>query len=84
LHRKNSFTPPCVAEVIAATRYVDEQAFMKTIAEFQKLAEDCRALAAKLTDPQDKRAVELMAAAWNKVANEREAALKAKPPLEPA
>jgi hypothetical protein len=57
---------------------------MKTIAEYRKFAEDCRALAAKLTDPQDKRAVELMAEAWSKVANEREAMLKAKPPLEPA
>jgi hypothetical protein len=57
---------------------------MKTVAEYRKFAEDCRALAAKLIDPQDKRAVELMAAAWNKVANEREAMLKAKPPLDRA
>jgi hypothetical protein len=56
---------------------------MKTIAEYRKFAEDCRALAAKLTDPDDKRAVELMAAAWNKVANEREAMLKAKEQMEP-
>jgi hypothetical protein len=47
---------------------------MKTVEEYRKLAEDCRALAAKLRD-DDKRALELMAAAWDKVATEREAQL---------
>jgi len=45
---------------------------MKTVAEYRKFAEDSRELAAKLKTPDDKRAVQLMAAAWDKVANERE------------
>ena len=49
---------------------------MKTVAEYRQFAEDCRQLAAKLRAPDDKRAVLLMATAWDKVANEREAQLK--------
>jgi hypothetical protein len=56
---------------------------MKTVAEYREFAEKCRELAAKLTDPNDKRAIELMAAAWQKVANKREAVLKSKEPKEP-
>jgi hypothetical protein len=48
---------------------------MKTVAEYRKFAEDCRGLAAKLTTPDDKRAQELMATAWENVANQREAEL---------
>jgi hypothetical protein len=55
---------------------------MKTVEEYRGFARDCRKLAAELTDPEDKRATELMAAAWDKVANEREAALKSNSPLE--
>jgi hypothetical protein len=44
---------------------------MKTVAEYRKFAEECRELAAKLTNPDDKRALELMATAWDKAANER-------------
>jgi len=33
-------------------------------------------MATKITDPKDKHAVELMAEAWEKVASDREAALK--------
>jgi hypothetical protein len=54
---------------------------MKTVEEYRGFAEDCRKLAAQLVDPEDKRAMELMAAAWDKVANEREGALKGKSPL---
>jgi hypothetical protein len=43
---------------------------MKTVAEYRKF------VAAKLTNPDDKRAVLLMATAWDKVANEREAQLR--------
>jgi putative ABC transport system substrate-binding protein len=50
---------------------------MKTVAEYRKFAEDSRELAAKLKTPDDKRALQLMAAAWDKVANEREAQLTA-------
>jgi hypothetical protein len=49
---------------------------MHTVAEYKRFAEECRHLAAKLTDPKDKHAVELMAAAWERVAREREALLK--------
>jgi hypothetical protein len=35
---------------------------MKTVAECRKFAEDCGELAAKLRDPNDKRALLLMAA----------------------
>ena len=48
---------------------------MKTVAEYRKFAGDCRELAAKLNTPDDKRAQELMAAAWDKVANQREVQL---------
>ncbi len=49
---------------------------MKTVAEYRKFAAKCRELAAKLTDANDKRATELMASAWDKVAKQREAQLK--------
>ncbi len=49
---------------------------MKTVAEYREYAEACRRLAAKISDANDKRAVLLMAAAWDKVANEREADLQ--------
>jgi hypothetical protein len=52
---------------------------MKTVTEYREFAEKCRALAAKLTDPNDKRATELMASAWEKVAKQREAMLRQKP-----
>jgi hypothetical protein len=52
---------------------------MKTVAEYRKYADDCRELAAKLRDPEDRRALELMAAAWDKVAKERETLLTSKP-----
>lgn len=45
---------------------------------------ECRELAARLTDPRDRHALELMAAGWEKVVREREAAQQAnvlqKPP----
>jgi hypothetical protein len=48
---------------------------MKTVAEYRKFADDCRGLAAKLRDPDDQRALLLMAAGWDKVATERAAKL---------
>lgn len=57
---------------------------MKTVAEYRKFAEDCRQLAAKLANPDDKRAVLLMATAWDKVANDREAHLRKTDEPEPA
>jgi hypothetical protein len=56
---------------------------MRTVAEYRQFAAECRKLAAKLSDPKDKQATELMAAAWERIANEREAALKAKEPPQP-
>jgi hypothetical protein len=50
---------------------------MKTVAEYRQFAASCRELANKITDPKDKHAVELMADAWDKVANDREVAVKA-------
>jgi hypothetical protein len=38
---------------------------------------------ARTADPNDKRAPELMAKAWDKVANDREAALKMTEPSQP-
>jgi hypothetical protein len=57
---------------------------MKTVEEYRGFAEDCRKLAGALTDPKDKRGMELMATAWDKIANERAATFKRKPPLENA
>jgi hypothetical protein len=48
---------------------------MKTVDEYREFARQCRELAAKITDPNDRRATELMASAWDKVANEHEAKL---------
>ena len=50
---------------------------MKTVNEYREFAAMCRDLAAKLSDAEDRKAVELMAAGWDKVANEREARLAA-------
>ncbi len=49
---------------------------MKTVAEYREFAAQCRDMAKKMTDAKDKQAVEIMAEAWDKVANDREAALK--------
>ncbi len=51
---------------------------MKTVAEYREFAAKCHELAAKLTDPKDKRATELMASAWEKVAKQREMQLRQK------
>ena len=49
---------------------------MSTVQQYREYAEGCRALAEKLTDPNDKRAVLMMAEAWDRIANEGEAQLK--------
>lgn len=38
-------------------------------------AEECRKLAAKTERPEDKQALETIARAWDRIANEREASL---------
>ncbi len=55
---------------------------MKIVEEYRLLAQACREMAARMSDPQDRRALELQASAWEKVANERETKLKGNtPPL---
>jgi hypothetical protein len=56
---------------------------MRTVGECREIAEAYRQLAMRLTDPDDKRAVEMMIAAWTRLANEREAALRNKAILVP-
>jgi hypothetical protein len=51
---------------------------MRTVAEFRKHAEECRELAKRLTREDDKKAMELMALAWEKAADARERELKSK------
>ena len=48
---------------------------MRTVQEYREYAESCRVLAARLTDPKDKLALELMARAWDKAATDREKTL---------
>jgi hypothetical protein len=56
---------------------------MRTVGECREIAEAYRQLAMRLTNPDDKRAVEMMTAAWTRLANEREAALRNKAILVP-
>jgi hypothetical protein len=55
---------------------------VKTVAEYREFAAKCREMAARMTDPQDRRALELQASAWKKVADAREAALQRNEPPE--
>lgn len=48
---------------------------MKTVAEYRLYADECRKLAATAARPQDKQALESIARAWDRVADEREAQL---------
>ena len=43
---------------------------------YRQFAADCRSLAATLTEPADKRALEVFAIAWDKIAENREAILR--------
>ncbi len=45
---------------------------MKTVSEYREFAAMCRDLAARLEDAKDRKAVELMAAGWDKAADDRE------------
>jgi hypothetical protein len=49
---------------------------MRRVTEYRRIAEECRRLAAALTKPADKRALELMAKGWDKSADAREAKLR--------
>jgi hypothetical protein len=48
---------------------------MKTVAEYRLHAEACRKLATKVSGPEDQQALETIARAWDRLANEREAML---------
>ena len=48
---------------------------MKTVAEYRLYANDCRKLAAKTALSEDKQALESIARAWERLADEREAQL---------
>ena len=48
---------------------------MRTVAEYRKFAEECRRLARTLTKPDERDALAVMAATWEKLAKKREAEL---------
>jgi hypothetical protein len=48
---------------------------MRWVVEYRRFANECRRLAAALTKPSDRRALELMAKGWDKSADEREGKL---------
>jgi hypothetical protein len=56
---------------------------VKLVEEYRLLAQAYREMAARTIDPQDRRALELQASAWEKVADEREAKLKGEEPQLP-
>jgi hypothetical protein len=56
---------------------------MKTVEEYRQFAEECRKLADTISNPDDRRAVEMMATAWDNVADQREAAIKKGLPVDP-
>ena len=49
--------------------------FVKAVAQYRLYAEECRRLASQTARPQDKQALEIIARAWDQVADEREAQL---------
>lgn len=49
---------------------------MVEVSEYLKFERECRELAAKLTKPDDRRALELMAQAWARLARERKQRLE--------
>jgi hypothetical protein len=48
---------------------------MKTVAEYRLYAEECRKLAAQMSQPEEKQALATMARAWENAANKWEAHL---------
>jgi hypothetical protein len=46
---------------------------MRSVADYRRFAKECRRLAAELSEPEDKRALELMATGWDKTAEKRAA-----------
>jgi hypothetical protein len=56
---------------------------MHLVAQYRQFAMDHRRLAAKLTKPADKEALELLAIGWDKAAEKREALLRSQERAEP-
>jgi hypothetical protein len=56
---------------------------MHLIAQYRQFATDYRRLAAMLTKPADKQALELFAIGWDRAAENREAMLRSKGPGGP-
>jgi len=56
---------------------------MHLVALYKQFAADYRRLATTLTEPADKRAMELFATGWDRVAENREAMLRSKEQEEP-
>jgi hypothetical protein len=50
---------------------------MITVAQYRKFAAACREMAGRTSNPNDRRALELQARAWDNVADQREAAIDA-------
>ena len=53
------------------------------VAQYRQFATDYRRLAAKLTSPSDKEALELLALGWDRTAEKREAMLRSERRAEP-
>ena len=51
---------------------------MQVVAKYRKRAKDCRALAARLSNPADKKRLDYRAAAWAKMADLRKRNLTGK------
>jgi hypothetical protein len=64
----------------AAFRSLSGATTMHLVAQYRQFAADYRRLAATLTKPADKQAMELFAIGWDKVAKNREAMLRSKKP----
>lgn len=54
-------------------------ASMITVAQYREFATQCREMATRTHSPLDRKALELQAAAWDRIANERETALTKEP-----
>ena len=56
---------------------------MHLVAQYRQFATDYRRLAATLTKPADKQALELLATGWDRAAENREEMLRSKEQAEP-
>jgi hypothetical protein len=53
----------------------NEGTVVQIVEEYRRYARECRVLAERMTSPNDRQALELQAIAWEKIANQREAAI---------